>query len=361
MARLSTGYHDGKLVRVAVYGATYQEASQALDTLRQRVRDHRPIITRDQRLDHFLTYWLTNVLPSRIRPNTARSYALTVRRHIAPRIGHLRLGELTPPELRRWLSDLAAGGASPATCRYARVVLTIALNDAIVDGLLETNAAHLVGMRGRSAGRKTFKATYLTPEQARLLLTVAQDSRLSAYLAVAVAIGLRVGEALGLRWVNVDLEAGLLHVREQLQRLDGQWRLVEPKSEESIRTIVLPASLADRLRAHRTGQLAERLKAGAHWTESGHVFTTRTGGMLHGRNVLRDFNRLRVKADLPPMRLHDLRHSAATLLLAQGVPLAVVQQVLGHADIRMTQRYTHVLDTLKHDAARRMDRLLRGE
>ena len=358
---LTTGYRDGKRVRTTVYGLTYDEVSQKLDRVRRRVTDQRPIITRDQRLDRYLAYWRTDVAGPRVRANTARSYEATIRLHIVPVLGHLRLGALTPPELRRWLSTLAEGGASDATRQYARRVLTIALNDAIIDGLLETNAAALIGRRSGTSTRKKFAPKYLTLDQARILLAAEPTTQLGMLIATALPLGLRLGEALGLRWPNVDLEGGQLHVREQLQRLDQRWQFVAPKSEESRRTILLSATTIDQLRAHRTRQKAARLKAGAAWTDLQLVFTTRHGQPLAQRNVRRAFDALLARTGLPAMSPHALRHSAATLLLAQGVPERVVQRILGHSDARMTARYTHVLEELQHDAATRMDRLLRGE
>src|SRR6266545_6727274 len=161
---------------------------------------------------------------------------------------------------------------------------------------------------------------------------------------VALAVGLRQGEALGLAWNDIDLDGGTLTVRKTLQRIDESFVLVEPKTVRSRRTIALPSVAVNVLRTHRARQMEERLMAGSLWEDDwGLVFTTATGRPLHGTNVTRTFQQLLAKAGLRRQRFHDLRHSCASLLLAQGVHPRVVMETLGHSQIALTMNtYSHV-------------------
>ncbi len=173
---------------------------------------------------------------------------------------------------------------------------------------------------------------------------------------------LRRGEALGLRWTDVDLDTSTLKVRTSLQRVDGRLQLVEPKTARSRRTIALPQSAIIALRHHRVRQLQERLLAGQRWHDTGMVFTTTIGTPLDPRNVYRHFQRALAEAGLPQKRFHDLRHTCATLLLAQGVHPRGVMDILGHSQIALTMdTYSHVIPALQREAAGRMDALLAGD
>jgi integrase len=176
---------------------------------------------------------------------------------------------------------------------------------------------------------------------------------------VALTLGLRQGEALGLRWQDVDTELGYLRIAGQLQRFDGEFQLVEPKTARSRRTIVMPASIGKTLDMHRTKQVSERASAGKDWNKLGLVFTRPDGHPLDGTVVTHQFHRFLDRAGLRQRRFHDLRHSCATLMLVQGVSPRVVMEILGHSHIAMTMNtYTHVVPELRRDAAQRMEALL---
>jgi integrase len=180
-----------------------------------------------------------------------------------------------------------------------------------------------------------------------------------AVFSVALAIGLRLGEALGLRWQDVDLEKGTLTVHQTLQRVDKKLQFVEPKSEKSRRTVPLPDAAVAILKRHRTRQKRERLKAGSAWQGANLVFLSTVGSPLDDRNVRRAFAEVLTAAKLPPMRIHDLRHTCATLLLAQGVHPKVVQEILGHSQISLTMdTYSTVLQSVSRAAAEQMDAVL---
>ena len=197
------------------------------------------------------------------------------------------------------------------------------------------------------------------PEQARTLLAAVRGDRLEALYSVAVAVGLRKGEALGLRWDDLNLDTGTLRVKASLQRVGGKLQLLEPKTVRSRRTIALPESATVALRTHRAGQLRERLVAGSRWQETGLVFTTTIGTPMDPRNVTRHFKRVLVRAGLPQKRFHDLRHTCASLLLVQGAHPRVVMEILGHSQISMTMdTYAQVMPELQRDAANRIDAIL---
>lgn len=231
----------------------------------------------------------------------------------------------------------------------------MALGQAFQWGLVARNVATLV-----AAPRATHsEMTVLTPEQARTFLETARNDRLEALYRVALSLGLRRGEALGLRWEDIDFEQRTLRVSFALQALKEKLTLVEPKTMTSRRTIPLPFALVSALRAHYARQLQERLLAGDRWQEHGLVFPTSIGTPMHAGNLVRSFHALLKRAGLPSIRFHDLRHSCASLLAAQGVPARVAMEILGHSDIRVTQNiYTHVFDDAKRAAADAMDRAL---
>ena len=193
----------------------------------------------------------------------------------------------------------------------------------------------------------------------RALLDVARLHRLGALITVALAVGLRQGEALGLRWDAIDLDRKLLSVRVALQRVNSRWVLVEPKSQRSRRTVALPDVVVAALRAHRVRQLEERLYAGSRWRETGLVFTSSIGTPVEVSNLTKAFQALLSRASVPKIRFHDLRHTAATFLLAQGVDPRTTMETLGHSQISLTlNTYSHVLPALRRDAADKMNLLL---
>ena len=179
--------------------------------------------------------------------------------------------------------------------------------------------------------------------------------------SVSMAVGLRLGEALGLHWQDVDLAKGTLTVRQALQRVEGKLEFVEPKSETSRRAILLPATAVTVLKRHGVRQKKERLKAGAKSQPSGLVFTSTIGTALDDQNVRRAFRDVLTTANLPMMRIHDLRHTCATLLLAQGVHPKAVQSILGHSQISLTMdTYSTLLPSVSRQAADQMDLVLRA-
>ncbi len=278
--------------------------------------------------------------------------------YIVPALGRIPLGKLSPQNVEAFLNDQRKAGLSPRTVQYLHATLRRALGRALKWSLVPRNVATLVD--APSTRRKEVEP--LTPEEARVLLDAIKGERMEALYSVALAVGLRKGEALGLRWADVDLDAGTIAVRRSLQRAGGRLQFVEPKSTRSRRTVALPNAAITALRTHRARQLQERLFAGPKWQEQGLVFTTTIGTPLEPRNVTRHFHRTLTRTGLPPKRFHDLRHTCASLLLAQGVHPRVVMEILGHSQIGLTMdTYSHVIPALQREAAGQMDAVLMGE
>jgi len=289
-----------------------------------------------------------------VRPATYASYQRVVQLHLIPGLGHLRLARLSALEVQRYLNQKTEDGASPRLVQYIHSILRNALNRAVKWQLVPRNVATLVDPP-RGGGVAIHP---LAPDAAARLLEAGRHHPHEYLYALMLATGLRVGEALALRWQDVDLDKGLLGVRHTLERLPGQpWRLTEPKSASGRRTIPLigPAMVA--LRAQRARQAETRLHLGEAWQDHGFVFSSGLGTPLDGMNVLHQYKKLLAIAGLPTThRLHDLRHSTATYLLAAGVPARVVMEMLGHSQISLTlNTYSHVLPAMLDDAAKRLE------
>lgn len=316
-----------------------------------------PVAVARQTLAQFLDHWLSDTIAPNRRAKTYRSYEQIARCHLVPDLGKVQLAQLEPQQVQALLKRKQAEGLSPRTVAYVRAVLRQALNQALRWGLVARNVAMLV----EPPRVERFAIRPLSSSEATKLLETVRGDRLEALYRVALSLGLRQGEALGLRWQDIDLDARTLRVAVAPQAANGALTLVEPKTENARRTLSLPLALVTALKAHRAGQAAERLKLGASWQDHGLVFCTRSGTPIHPRNLIRAFQTVRERAGLPPMRFHDLRHSCLSLLAAQGIPARVAMAIAGHSDIRLTQNvYTHVYDEAKRQAADAMDRLFPG-
>ncbi len=357
-ARLRVGYRNGKRARRSVFGKTRAEV---VGKLRAIILAHEQgTLEAPARftVGQFLAQWLEDSARPKLRPRTFATYAQVIRSHVDPGLGRVPLRRLSPQHVQSWLNERAKSGLSPRTCQHARAILRAALGRALKWGYVSRNVAALVD----SPRVVKHEIKPLSPDQARTLLATAREHRYGALITVAVALGLRQGEALGLRWQDVNLDDGVLQVRNALQWVTGGgWSLVEPKSERSRRAITMPEILVSSLRAHRMRQREDRLLAGSQWHENGFVFTSRAGAPLDPWAVNKAFKRLLAAASLPDIRFHDLRHTAATFLLAQGVDPRTIMETLGHSQISLTlNTYSHVLPSLQRDAAEKMNRLLVG-
>ncbi len=347
---------NGGRSRRAVYGKTRKEAAAKLADLIAATSAGVPLAVRSWTVAEFAEHWLRHVVAPRLRPATLSSYRETLRLHILPTLGRVRVHELRPAQVRKLLADKTAAGLSPRSVQIIHGTLRTMLAEAVREELVVRNVASIV----RPPPVAHVEVKPWSAEEASRFLAASSGHRLHALFAVGVALGLRRGELLALHWSDVDLDAGLIHVRRTVQRLP-QIGLVHgpPKTSRSRRTVPLPASSGDVLRAHRARQAAERLAAGPAWVDSGLVFTSTAGTVIEPRNLSRLFDELTAQAGVRRIRFHDLRHTCASLLLAQEVPARVVMDVLGHSQIAITMNlYSHVMPTALREAADAIDRAL---
>jgi integrase len=295
----------------------------------------------------------------KVRSRTYESYEYAIRVHLRPGIGHIPVARLIPAQLDAFLASKSAVGLAPQTVARLRAVCRQALAWGERQGIVGRNVAKLT--EAPRISREDLAV--LSPEQVGTFLSAIRGDRLEALFMTALAIGARQGELLGLRWPDVSLSAAppTLSIRHALLRRPGPPQLVEPKSMTSRRTVALPATVGDALRQHRARQLEERLRVGRRWQGERWdlIFCTAIGTPLDGVAVTRRLQRMLAANGLPKLRFHDLRHSSATLMLAQGVPARIVADTLGHSDVRLTlNTYTHVPAQLQAVAAERMDAAL---
>ncbi|WP_100501945.1 tyrosine-type recombinase/integrase [Geodermatophilus chilensis] len=309
----------------------------------------------------WLDHWLTTIAVRRVRPSTLVGYESKVKVHIKPALGHHQLERLQPEHLEGFYAAKLRAGLAPGTVLLCHRILSRALKVAEQRGRVARNVALLVD----PPQARFEEIVPLTADEARRVLQVARRHRNAARWSVALALGLRQGEALGAKWQHVDLEAGVWRVKAQIRRLPyrhgcgdtcgqdkprncpakvGGVTESEPKTERGKRGIGLPPQLLADLRAHRQAQLAERLAAGSEWQDSDLVFCQPNGKPIDSKGDWSRWRRLLEEAGVRHARLHDARHTAATLLLAQGVPARVVMEILGHSTIAVTQNiYGHVM------------------
>lgn len=356
------GIVDGKRKRLTKYSAKQKVVA---DWLSETLRDHnRGVLPTagSMTVEQWLASWLRSVQSS-VRARTLEHYEGIVRLHLTPAIGKRPLAKLSPSDVETMLAGLVKKGQSARSAHHVRAVLRNALKGAERDGLVSRNAAALA-RPPRVA--KTEMAT-LTPDQVKAFLAAIKGDRLEALYVTALGLGLREGEVLGLRWSDVDLEAGVLRVSHALQwiRPAGERgaapHLVEPKSSTSRRALSLPAPVADALRTHRKAWVDEQLHGQQPANSWDLVFVGPAGEPLNPRFVWSHFQRKLAAAKLPAIRFHDLRHSTASLLLLAGVPARMVQEILGHSSISLTLgTYSHVLPGLREQAVAAQAALLGG-
>jgi len=336
-----------------LYGRTRAEVGEKL-TQALHARDAGTLRPgRAPSVHEFLRVWLDGLS---LEFSTIRGYEQVVRVHLVPAIGRIKLDRLTPIDVDQMLRQKAESGLSPQSRATIRAVLRSAMSFAVRKGMVTRN----VVMLSEPVKTRVYEAAYLTREEAQAFLDAAKGDRFEALYSVAIPLGLRQGEILGLRWDDLDLDAKQMRVQSQLQFVKGTGFVFKEPKWHSRRTISLPEVTIRALRAHKIRQTEERLLAGTAWHDHKLVFATEIGTPVSATNLLkRSFKPTLVRAGIVrPVRFHDLRHSAATLQLTMGVPLTVVAAVLGHSTTRVTERYAAVVPELFQEAAAAMDRAL---
>ena len=369
---------DGRRRRIRRGG--YASRKAALEVL-ARLRAPCPADTgaRILTVGDWLAYWL--VSRSAVAPSTVRGYTAHVRLYLGPYLGEVLLAELSVAQVQAMFAAIirqhhALGTpVSAATLTRIRATLRAALNAAIRRGLLTENSAAKAELprarrpravvwtpyrieQWRRTGERPAVAVWTATQTAQFLRSTEEHRLYAAYHLIALR-GLRRGEAAGLRWCDIDLDGKTAVISQQLQQYDGRLAICPPNTAHSPRVIALDHTTIAALRAHRDRQCAEAAAYGPVYRASGFVFTNLNGDPMAPDRLTRTFRRLTAEAGLPPVRLHDLRHGAATLALAAGVDLRVVQEMLGHSSIVLTaDTYTSVLPAVAHIAAEKVAALI---
>jgi integrase len=379
--------HDvntGKRIRKHVRGQTKAQVAEKIKQLEAHRDGGYTAVSQDTTLLEWLDYWIASK-GGAVRAKTLAGYLVDRGYVVSSRVGTIKLTRLTPEDVERlYASVLSRPTCSAGTVAHLRRTLSAALNTAIARGRLSRNPVKL-------AHTPTLEVAEVEPfsvSEAKRILAVAQHRRNAARWSIGLALALRQGEVLGLQWPDVDLTEDTLRIRRQLQRLtwrhgcldprecvhprtgklnrgadcpmrhDGGLVIAPPKSKAGRRPIALPTPLADELRAHREAQRNEQASAGALWRGGNWVFASEVGGPVDPRRDYREWVQLLIAAGVRPARLHDARHTAATLLLVMGVDARTVMGLMGWSSMALLQRYQHVVDELRRDAARRMGQAL---
>lgn len=376
-AVLSLGFKDGKRLRKIFRASTQAEVLEKLEQARAELRKAQqlglPPDLDKQTVAQYLHYWLEEVIAKQRTPKTYRSYEQQIRLHIVPSLGEIEVRKLRPQHVRALIGEKLESGLSAQSVRCLHAVLRSALATALDDDAALFNVAE----RAKPPKAEAKEVEPLTPEQAIAFLAAVRGDRLEALYTVGTALGMRQSEQLGLTWDYVDLDTGILRVEWALQRITRKTpngsktcevHLVAPK-RHSRRTIHLPQIAIEALRTHRIRQADEKLLCGSKWqtpvvkregksVTANFVFTTTIGTPLEGCNLTKRFQRVLEACGIPPHRFHDLRHTAATLLTVQGVHPKTIMKILGWSQMSMVDRYTHLVDEMRRDAAVKMDEIL---
>jgi integrase len=358
--RLSYTDGDGNLQRVSVYGKTQREVREKSKAVRERVDNGAPANDDKMALAAWMARWRGTTLAASDRKESTRSlYGSLSRKHIEDGvIGPVPLAKLRPSDVEKLILDLRSQikpgepteehpnpepvrALADSTIRSVYGVLRMGLDGAVRDGLLARNPAASV----QRPGVARTEAAHLDPQRVTELLAAAESSRYHKALLLIATTGLRRGECLALRWSDVDLDPGVLRVRETVQRIEGKLSTGEVKTDRSRRTIPISPAMVDLLRQHRITQLEERLRAANQWAETGLVFTTELGSVVDPRNLLRVVQTAAKNIGLDGVGAHTLRHSAATAWLEAGVHIKQVSDLLGHSSVAITgDVYGHASD-----------------
>jgi integrase len=310
-------------------------------------------------LSKYLDRWLTDVAKPRLRETTFEGYEWIANKYIKKYLGTMKLSQLQGYQIQKFYNDLQRQGLSPRTVRYSHSVLSSALKQAVRWKMIFQNPCAECDLpKAQHAEMKCY-----TPAEVRVFLETAKTNKHYVLFLLIIQTGMRPEEYLGLQWKDVDLEEGVLSVRRAVKiRKGGGFYFTEPKTNKSRRSIPLSESVVTALKAHRHDQLTAKMKIRDCYQENDLVFATEIGTPLLIENLrLRHFEKIRVEAKLPKIRLYDLRHTTATLLLSAGENPKVVSERLGHASIVLTlDTYSHVLPTMQKEATSKLEKMMFG-
>jgi integrase len=358
VAVIDLGYVGGKRKRQTFYRKTRKEAAAKLNEELANLRKGGIVASSDTTVESFLRMWLEQSVQGHKAPRTVESYTSTIEQHIIPHIGRHRIGKLDQSHVQTMLNVKKASGLSARTVAYIRVILRAALNDAIQRGIIVRNVA---AFSKAPRGGKRDAQPFALEEVRQFFASIADDRHEAAYV-IAGTLGLRRGEVLGLQWSDIDEEAGTIAVRQQVQTVNGKPQILPLKTQRSVRTLPLTTSVRDALNRRKHHQAQERLLAGDRWQETDLVFASSIGTIMHPGNFYTRYRQALERAGLPPHTFHDLRHTASTLLVRQGVHPRVAMEILGHSQIVVTMNvYAHVVGESMRDAMTSIEVALEGD
>ncbi len=352
---------SGRRRRKYVRAKRKQDLLAKLEQARREAASGQPVPDQRRTTSEYLRWWCAEVLPGTVKESTAQDYVWLIEAYIIPAIGRHPLAQLSPEHVHSMLRAMEKRGLSPRTRRLTRSILRRTLTTAERYGYVQRNVASLTDPPKIGSTRLD---DALTAEEARAVLDAAAGDRFAALAEVVLALGLRKGEALALCWEDVDFDEGTITVRGTLKsKKGGGWYVDTPKTSRSERVLPLVGSVRRALTGRRAIQEEERSSAGDSWQEYGFVFTTRNGTPVNEWNAYRWWQRQTVAAGLGRRRFHAARHTTATLLHEQGVPLEVISALLGHASLAITADiYTGIGLKAKRAAAEQLGRSIqRGD
>jgi len=350
VASITVGFDEnGKQRRRTVTGKTATEVRKRIAQVGKELQV--PQFDDKTTVSELVDRWLDKVVRHTVKERGYENYEMIARLHIKPDLGSKPVVQLTVTDVDNLLSTKLDAGKSGSTVTRIRGVFSMALDQGVKWDVIPRNVARL----STSPKLNSKQGRSLTQEQAKHLLASLKGQRWEALYLTTLYLGLRRGEVLGLMWEDIDFDTAILTVQRSLQRAGGQLVASDVKTAKSRRTVNLPDEIVDSLRTHKARQAVDRLKAGEVWQDTGYVFTTLIGTPIEPRNLNRDLGTVTEKAGLGHWHPHELRHSAASLMMAAGIPIEVVRDVLGHSSIRMTADvYGHIMPPQRQDAAARM-------
>ena len=360
VAEITTGLGERK----RRYFKTEREAIRARNEMLRELEQGTLAMGPQRKLGEYLEDWIENVHKDKLRVSTYVKYRKLIK-YIIPELGGVWLQKLTPEQVRRFYTKMSKeGGArkqglSTKTVHEIHGVLHLALENAVRWSYVSRNVCDLVD----PPSIVSREPTPLTLEQAQALLESVREHRLEVLLSVAVVTGMRRGELVALRWSNIDFERNTLLVLHTVDYIPGYGYVeTEPKTKAGKRSISLPSFLVGMLKEYRKGILERQLKVGQAWENRDLVFPDLHGGYFNPGYLDKLFKKLLCEAGVSHMHFHDLRHSAATILLAMGVNIKVIQELLGHSDIAITLRvYGHLLPSMQAEAVEKWESVFNHE
>lgn len=369
-AVITTGRDEnGHQKRQFIYGKTRTEVAEKLLKTQNDMKTGTYIKPTKATVGEWLDTWLEQYKRNNLRPTTYSSYEQHIRVHIKPSIGHILLSDLTPEMVQKFYNDKfkagrydGEGGLSSATVRKIHNILHDALNQAVLNNLVHRNSTEAT--KRPKLQQKEIKI--FTVEEQKLFMNSLKDEDLGAAFLMDLSTGIRLGELLALKWKNVDLEQGIVWVRESVTRVrthdpeDVKTKLITqaPKTKSGYREIPLPTVIIELLKKHKGKQESKNHDLGTQYEDKGLVFCTENGNYIEPRNFMRKFYHLLYNAGLTRTNVHSLRHTFATRLFEANESAKTVQELMGHSDISHTLNiYTHVMPEVKRSAVQKLNRM----